>query len=81
MQKTIKRKHNKKGKEKTTYDEEFTDYASQYFKSAAKDDFGLNDQLQIVEEALKELNDFPKEGDDETVIDVFGTTFNFASSL
>ena len=76
------RKHNKKGKEKTTYDEEFTDYhASQYFKSAAKDDFGLNDQLQIVEEALKELNDFPKEGDDETVIDVFGTTFNFASSL
>ena len=29
----------------------------------------------------EESNDFPKEGDDETVINVFGTTFNFYSSL
>ena len=64
-----------------TYDEEFADNTGQYIKCATNDDIGLDDQLQVLEEILEESNDFPKEGDDETVINVFGTTFNFYSSL
>ena len=70
-----------KKKLRKTYDEECADNTSQYIKCATNDDIGLDDQLQVLEEILEESNDFPKEGDDETVINVFGTTFNFDSSL
>ena len=65
---------------KITYDEVFTD-KYQHLKSATKDDFDLNDQLQVMEETLEKSNDFPKEGDGKTMIDIFGTTFNFSSSV
>ena len=76
-----KKKTSKEPKEKITYDNKSTDNLGEFLKSATKNDIGLNNQLQIVEETLEESNDFPKEGDDETVIDFFGTTFNFASSV
>jgi len=61
-------------------DEEISDNHGEFLKSAAKNDFGFNDQLQVGEDTLEEFNDFPKEGGNETTVNSFGTTFNFDSS-
>lgn len=61
-------------------DEEFSNNSSEFLKSATENNFRLNDQLQVGKETLEELNDFPKEGGNETTVNSFGTTFNFGSS-
>ena len=68
-------------RQRNTHDEEISDKSSELLESAAKNDFGLNDQLQIVQKSLEKFNDFIEERDDETVVDVFRTAFNFDSSF
>ena len=82
IKKTIKRqKISEKPQEKITYNEKITDNRGEFLKSATKDDVSFNNQIQIVEETLEESNDFREEGDDESVIDIIGTTFNCDSSV